>query len=91
MLARPIYSLSSLFDPNPSPASLTLLWHYPQMDFTDGYFFSSSDAAAYYSPRARVSGCDTATHESICDYVSELPPYTCTRTLPLGKADIIGV
>lgn len=62
------------------------------MDFADGCFFSSSDAGAYYTSVLAASGdgCDISTRVSICDYVSDLPPYMCERSRLLGMADVIG-
>ena len=61
-----------------------------QIDHATGHFFSSSDAGECFIAAAPSSACSDATLHSICDYVGELPPYSCSREVPQGAYDVIG-
>ena len=63
-----------------------------QMDFSGGgpYFFSADALAAHYTAAAASSGCSDANLRTICDYVGDLPPYSCERKVSKGVYDVIG-
>ena len=63
-----------------------------QMDISgaDRYFFSSSDAGEHYTSAISSQGCSDETLHTICDYVGDLPPYSCTREVSQGTAEVIG-
>ena len=61
-----------------------------QIDHAPAYFFSSSDAGEFFIAAAPSSACSDATLHSICDYVGELPPYSCSREVSQGAYDVIG-
>ena len=70
------------FDPAPTPR---------QVDIGDvGYFFSSSEAETFSLASVPSSACSEATLHSICDHVGDLPPYSCSREVSQGMADVIG-